>query len=63
MSKLIIGSREPPGIRWRWALYSFKYAGDGFRFHRVRDNTFRRSWVFFDIPYLGGLSLYIQDIP
>lgn len=60
--KLIAGSKEPPGVRWRWALYYSKYAGEGFRLHRVRNNTFKRWNLFFDIPIIGGLSLYIQDV-
>lgn len=63
MSKLILSHHDLKEDRWRWALYSFKYAGEGFRFHRVRDDTFRRWKVFFDIPRVGGLCLYIQDVP
>jgi hypothetical protein len=61
--RCIASSGEPSGTRWKWALYYSHYAGFGFRFHRVRDNTYRRWNIFFDIPVLGGLELYIQDIP
>lgn len=61
MAKRLLSYQKKGEPRWSWALYYSGYAG--FRFHRVRDNTSRRWNVFFDIPVVGGLSLYVQDIP
>jgi hypothetical protein len=57
--RLLIASSR--GTRWRWALYCINSAGCGLRLHRVRNAELRRWNVFFDIPLLGGLSLYVQD--
>jgi hypothetical protein len=63
MNKRLLSYQIKGESRWSWALYYSGYSGFGFRFHRVRDNTSRRWNIFFDIPVIGGLSLYIQDIP
>jgi len=62
-TRIVASWHNPNQERWLWTLYASGYAGEGFRFHRVRNNTHRRWNIFFDIPFIGGLSLYIQDVP
>lgn len=49
--------------RWRWSLYYSPYAGYGVRSVRRYQKIHRRWYMFFDLPIVGGLELYIQDVP
>lgn len=61
--KKIAGFCKKGEKRWRWRLYYSPYSGHGVRFVRWYQSIHRRWYMFFDLPVIGGLELYVQDVP